>query len=318
MTLAARTTLVLGTILVLGLANYMTADGSNFTHFMLGSAFAQTDVTSGDNPSDPNATPQDNSSDPNAIPQYSSSDPNANPQDNSTASVGSQGDLNLNDNTVSAGVQGENNQNNNNISVGSQGEIDNENNNEKAMHHETQQDANNVDDAKKKETIAAEVDINDNNIGTQSIDNNVSVKTEHSTNDTVNITVDASSQTGPKVLLINLNSTTIDVASMKYIDVRYDGNHITPAANVDEVLHPTSSDQPHYAILVTQSGAQILVSIPHFSTHTITVSQINKVMPSIVPEFPSVYTLVLMISILSIIGFSVVSRKYTLSLFKKY
>lgn len=231
--------------------------------------------------------------------------------------AGSQGDLNLNDNTT-AGVQGEDNQNNNNISADSQGEIENENNNEKAMHDETQQDANNIDDAKKNDTIVAEVDINDENVGTQSIDNNVSVKTEHPTNDTVSITVDASSQTGPKVLLINLNSTTIDVASMKFIDVRYDGNHITPAANVDEVLHPTSSDQPHYAILVTQSGAQILVSIPHFSTHTITVSKINKVMPSIVPEFPSLYTLVLMISILSIIGFSVVSRKYTLSLFKKY
>ncbi len=236
----------------------------------------------------------------------------------SNTSVGSQGDLNLNDNTVSAGVQGENNQNNSNTSVGEEDDIENENNNEKAMHQETQQDANNVDDAKKNETIAAEVDINDESVGTQSIDNNVSVKTEHHTNDTVNITIDASSQTGPKVLLINLNSTTIDVANMKFIDVRYDGNHITPAANVDEVLHPTSSDQPHYAILVTQSGAQILVSIPHFSTHTITVSKINKVMPSIVPEFPSVYTLVLMISLLSIIVFSVASRKYTLSLFKKY
>src|SRR5260370_34262707 len=43
--------------------------------------------------------------------------------------AGSQGDLNLNDNTTgSVGVQGENNQNNNNTSVGSQGEIDNENN----------------------------------------------------------------------------------------------------------------------------------------------------------------------------------------------
>ncbi|HEV2193350.1 MAG TPA: hypothetical protein VGR54_07030 [Nitrosopumilaceae archaeon] len=175
-------------------------------------------------------------------------------------------------------------------------EINNENNNEKATHQENQQDANNIDDAKKNDTIAAEVDINNNNIGTQSIDNKVSVKTEHHTNDEVNITVNASSQTSPKVLLINLNSTTIDVASMKYIDVKYDGNHITPAANVDAVLHPASSDQPHYAILVTQSGAQILVSIPHFSTHTITVSKINKVMSTAVPEFP-ITLLVMLIAV---------------------
>jgi len=277
-------------------------------------AFAESD---GENKKQTDKQNAENISD-NSSSTYVGSEGDLNLNDNTTASVGSQGEFNLDNNTVSAGVQGENNQNNNNTSVGSEGEIENENNNEKAMHQETQQDANNVDNAKKKNTIAAEVDINNENIGTQSIDNNVSVKTEHPTNDTVNITVSASTQTGPKVLLINLNSTTIDVANMKYIDVRYDGNHITPAANVNEVLHSSSSDQPHYAILVTQSGAQILVSIPHFSTHTITVSKINKVMPSIVPEFPSVYTLVLLISILSIIVFSVTSRKYTLSLFKKY
>jgi len=209
-----------------------------------------------------------------------------NNQNNNNTSVGSEGEINLDNNTVSAGVDGENNHNNNNTSVDSEGEIENENNNEKAMHEQTQQDANNIDDAKKNDTIAAEVDINNENVGTQSIDNNVSVKTEHPTSDTVSITVNASSQTGPKVLLINLNSTTIDVANMKYIDVLYDGNHIAPAANVDEVLHPASSDQPHYAILVTQSGAQILVSIPHFSPHTITISKIDKVMSTAVPEFP--------------------------------
>lgn len=214
----------------------------------------------------------------------------------SNTSVGSEGEIHLDNNTVSAGVEGEDNQNNNNTSVGNEGEIENENNNEKAMHEQTQQDANNIDDAKKNDTIAAEVDINNENVGIQSIDNNVSVKTEHPTSDEVSITVNASSQTGPKVLLINLNSTTIDVANMKYIDVLYDGNHITPAANVNVVLHPASSDQPHYAILVTQSGAQILVSIPHFSTHTIIVSKINKVMSTAVPEFP-IALLVMLIAV---------------------
>ena len=220
----------------------------------------------------------------------------------SNTSVGSEGEINLDNNTVSAVVEGENNHNNNNTSVGSEGEIENENNNEKAMHEQTQQDASNIDDAKKNDTIAAEVDINNENVGTQSIDNNVSVKAEHPTSDTVSITVNASSQTGPKVLLINLNSTTIDVANMKYIDVLYDGNHITPAANVDEVLHPASSDQPHYAILVTQSGAQILVSIPHFSTHTIIVSKINKVMSTAVPEFP-IALLVMLIAVTLTVAF---------------
>ncbi|HEV2192102.1 MAG TPA: hypothetical protein VGR54_00625 [Nitrosopumilaceae archaeon] len=300
MILTSRTALVLSTVIVLSLANYMTANGSNITNFMLGSAFAQADITSGDNPYDPNTIPQDNTTDPYATAQDNSTasvgnQGDFNLNDNTTAYAGSQGDLSLNDNNAS-GVQGDLNLNDNNASVGNQGEIDNENNNEKALYQETQQDANNVDNAKKNDIIAAEVDINNNNIGTQSIDNNVSVKTEHPTSDAVSITVNASSQTGPRVLLINLNSTTIDVASMKYIDVRYDGNHITPAANVDAVLHPASSDQPHYAILVTQSGAQILISIPHFSTHNITISKIDKVMTSAVPEFP-IALLVMLIAV---------------------
>ena len=164
-------------------------------------------------------------------------------------------------------------------------EIENENNNINATHKVTEQDLSSIEGAKTNETIAAEVNVGIGNVDHKSIDSNVTVKTENFTNDSVAITVNASSGTGPKVILINLNSTTIDVANVKYLHVMYDGHLITPAANVDEILHATSSDQPHYAILITQSGAQILVSIPHFSTHTITLSSISKVMPT-VPEFP--------------------------------
>ena len=164
-------------------------------------------------------------------------------------------------------------------------EIENENNNINAKHKVTEQDLSSIEGAKTNETIAAEVNVGMGNIDHKSIDNNVTVKTENFTNDSFAIAVNASSGTGPKVILINLNSTTIDVANVKYLHVMYDGHIISPAANVDKILHTTSSDQPHYAILITQSGAQILVSIPHFSTHTITLSSISKVIP-VVPEFP--------------------------------
>ncbi|MDH2906567.1 MAG: hypothetical protein PXX83_00525 [Candidatus Nitrosotalea sp.] len=164
-------------------------------------------------------------------------------------------------------------------------EIESENNNINATHKVTEQDLSSIESAKTNETIAAEVNVGIGNVDHKSIDSNVTVKTENFTNDSVAITVNASSGTGPKVILINLNSTTIDVANVKYLHVMYDGQLITPAANVDEILHTTSSDQPHYAILITQSGAQILVSIPHFSTHTITLDSLSKVIPT-VPEFP--------------------------------
>ena len=186
-------------------------------------------------------------------------------------------------------------------------EIQNQNRNENATHHATEQDVSHIDDAKTNQTIAAEVEIGDGNINQKSIDNNVIVKTENTTSDAVNITVSATNQTGPKVILINLNSTTIDVSSIKYLHVLYDGHLISPAANVDQILHATSSDESHYAILITQNGAQILISIPHFSTHTITLSNISKVIP-VVPEFGPLVGIIVAISV---VGSLVISRRFS-------
>ena len=185
-------------------------------------------------------------------------------------------------------------------------EIQNQNRNENATHHATEQDVSHIEDAKTNQTIAAEVEIGDGNINQKSIDNNVVVKTENTTSDAVNITVSATNQTGPKVILVNLNSTTIDVSSIKYLHVLYDGHLISPAANVDQILHANSTDESHYAILITQHGAQILISIPHFSTHTITLSNISKVI-TVVPEFGPLVGIIVTISI---IGSLVISGRF--------
>jgi len=150
-------------------------------------------------------------------------------------------------------------------------------------------------------TVAAEVNIGAGNQETKSIDSNIEVHTDNSTGDTVSVTVGSKTETGPKVIIFNLNSTTIDVANIKYLHITYDGHSIAPATDVNAVLHPKNTDEPSYAIIVTQNGAQILVSIPHFSTHTITISKISKVI-SPVPEFPFAIP-ILLISILSLIVF---------------
>ena len=178
-------------------------------------------------------------------------------------------------------------------------ELEHQKNNERITHHETDQERSHIEDAKTNQTIAAEVEIANGNIDHKSIDNNIVVQTANSSANSVNITVSATNQTGPKVILVNLNSTTIDVSSIKYLHVLYDGKVITPADNVDQVLYATSADDPHYAILITTSGAQVLISIPHFSTHTITLDSLSKVIPAI-PEFPFAI-LALMIGIFSII-----------------
>jgi len=148
----------------------------------------------------------------------------------------------------------------------------------------TQQDIHNINQAKANQTIAAEVNVGVNQ-STTTIDNNVSVQTTSNTPDSLNINVSASSQTGPKVIAFNLEATTINVQNLKDLGVMYDGKPISPAPNIDAILHAKSTDNPSFAIIVTQSGVQVLVLVPHFSTHSITITNMSKVIPAI-PEFP--------------------------------
>ena len=117
--------------------------------------------------------------------------------------------------------------------------------------------------------------------------------------------VSATSQTGPKVIVFNLNATTINVSNLKDLGVMYDGKLISPAPNMDAILHAKSTDNPSFAIVVTQSGVQVLVLVPHFSTHTITLTNMSKVIPA-VPEFGPI---VGMITIMSLIGSIITSRR---------
>jgi len=164
----------------------------------------------------------------------------------------------------------------------------------------TQQDIQNINQAKASKTIAAEVNVGTNQTQTTSIDNNVSIQTTSNTPDSLNVNVSASSQIGPKVIVFNLNTTTINVANLKDLGVMYDGKPISPAPNMDAILHAKPTDNPSFAIVVTQSGVQVLVLVPHFSTHTITITNMPKIMTTTIPEFPFA-VIVLVIAILSIV-----------------
>jgi hypothetical protein len=149
----------------------------------------------------------------------------------------------------------------------------------------TSQDLASINDARNNQTIAAEVNVVNQTVQTTSINSNVSVQTNNTSPDSLSISVSAPSQTSPKVIVVNIAATTIDIANLKDLGVMYDGVPIPPASNIDSILHAKSTDSPSFAIVITQSGAQILILIPHFSTHTITITNMSKVIPA-VPEFP--------------------------------
>ena len=170
----------------------------------------------------------------------------------------------------------------------------------------TQQDLEDINHAKENQTIAAEVNVGDNE-STTTIDNNVSVQTTSNTPDSLNVNVSASSETGPKVIVFNLNATTVNVQNLKDLGVMYDGKLISPAPNMDAILHGKSTDNPSFAIVVTQSGIQVMVLVPHFSTHSITITNMSKVITPAIPEFGS---MVAMIITISLVGSIALSRKF--------
>jgi plastocyanin len=161
----------------------------------------------------------------------------------------------------------------------------------------TQQDVDNINKARSNQTIAAEINVGNDKTDTKSIDSSVQVQTTSNTPDSLGVKVSAANQTGPKVIVFNINATTINVKNLKDLGVMYDGKPITPAQNMDSILHAKSTDEPSFAIIVTQSGVQVLVLIPHFSTHTITITNMTQVIPA-VPEFGPVAGLVVVVSMI--------------------
>jgi hypothetical protein len=207
----------------------------------------------------------------------------------------------LSENESENRTMAEDNKENKTISE-SLGEGDHKNSELNSVFTPTQQDIENINQAKANQTIAAEVNVGANQ-STTTIDNNVSVQTTSNTPDSLNVNVSASSQTGPKVIAFNLNATTVDVSNLKDLGVMYDGKIIQPAPNMDAILHAKPTDSPSFAIVVTQSGIQVLVLVPHFSTHSITIMNMSKVIP-VVPEFGPIVTMIITISLVGSIALS--------------
>lgn len=280
--------ILLISVLVLGLASNSIIQKSDKTgslhiippNTITGIAFAESDDnnTSSSEHNDAKSGEQDSSNDSNDNNQteHDSEDNNLQLNEEINQTQSEQNKENMNE------TEGENQLQANQEGID---EIDDENNNKIATHEENEQDSGDIENAKENKTIAAEVNIGSENEETKLIDDNIDVHVNNSTSDTVSVTVDSKTESGPKVIVFNLNSTTIDVANIKYLHITYDDHSVAPAPDVNTVLHPKSTDEPSYAIIITQNGAQILVSIPHFSAHTITISKISKVIPP-VPEFP--------------------------------
>jgi len=128
-------------------------------------------------------------------------------------------------------------------------------------------------------------------VSTQYCASDVQVTVATTVGSKIEATVSSTAENG-KTVVLNVDSQTLSIQAGA-ISVLYDNQEIGLASDYADVLDPTNESVPEYLILIGGSGAQVLVSVPHFSTHTITI------MPTVpTAQMPPIYLAIIAAMIL--------------------
>ncbi|MHB8606582.1 MAG: hypothetical protein ACYDCK_15170, partial [Thermoplasmatota archaeon] len=91
------------------------------------------------------------------------------------------------------------------------------------------------------------------------------------TQDRIDVTLSSTSAVG-KTVIISLDQATLPSLSAGEADILIDGHLAQQASSYADVLNPSDDNGvAEYFVLTGEAGSQVLVSIPHFSTHTVTL-----------------------------------------------
>ncbi len=84
------------------------------------------------------------------------------------------------------------------------------------------------------------------------------------------------------LLILDISSTVMNISSREDIDLRFDGE---TADFTDEISELDKSDDPIYTLIDGKEGTHLLVKVPNFSTHSITVEHITDSMDQYLGSF---------------------------------
>jgi len=77
------------------------------------------------------------------------------------------------------------------------------------------------------------------------------------------------------LLLLDISSTVMEISSKEDIDLHFDGE-LAEFVEKDNIEELDESDEPSYTLIQGDEGTHILVNVPTFSTHSITVEYITE------------------------------------------
>ena len=131
-----------------------------------------------------------------------------------------------------------------------------------------QAEQNEIQDAEANGTIAGKVQVNDSSVSATVTDPRFSLVPTEGANGQLDVQVSGQNVTGPRSFLVTL-SNSMDPTTHTLV-VTLDGIHVSQVSSIGQVLHPSTNTES-YIVMKSSSGYQLLVSIPHFSTHMLTI-----------------------------------------------
>ncbi|MBS3814989.1 MAG: PKD domain-containing protein [Hadesarchaea archaeon] len=115
-----------------------------------------------------------------------------------------------------------------------------------------------------------------------------------------------------ETIAVNLDNHSVSFSSMDNLMILFDNQEIERADNYADVLDPHNDGIfPEYFVLMGSEGIQVLVSIPQFSTHTITIANSTAKLPKPPSEPPIPFFVIVIIAVLVVILILFWIWKYT-------
>ncbi len=120
--------------------------------------------------------------------------------------------------------------------------------------------------------VGAEVDIEDRDSSSTVVYDSLNISIEQVENNTVSINISSELSQGTTVSL-SVSSDILEVIQEENVTILFDGEQIQMADNYDDIMNPDDDDGgAEYLVVVGSEDVEVLVSIPHFSAHSITIT----------------------------------------------
>ena len=139
---------------------------------------------------------------------------------------------------------------------------------------------NEIDGAIEEEEVGGEITVEDDGETTETYLDGFQVQVRKREQNRMEFEVSGEFSEG-KIVIMNMAQNRMQIQNMNQIRVLFDGEEVKIAQNMEEMR---TSNQARYMFAMGSDGIQVMVKIPHFSTHTIVVEKMDANEPVVETE----------------------------------